>query len=73
MPRMYRSTAHPHHWVVYSEDWGWQMFPAKVGGWNHRRPATDLHPANLFETPLWLSFNTGLWEELQASVRMPAA
>lgn len=73
MPRLYRSVAHPHHWVVYTDNCGWQLFPARIGGWNERRPATGLHPAGLFETPLWLSFNTGLWEEVQAEAQLPAA
>jgi hypothetical protein len=73
MPRLYRSAAHPHHWIAYSAASGWMLFPAKVRGWDSRRPATGLDPAELFETPLWLSFHTGLWEEVQAEARSAAA
>jgi len=73
MPRLYRSTAHPHHWVAYTDETGWLVFPAKVGGWEARRPAAGLNPCELFETPLWLSFHTGLWEEVQSGMRRAAA
>jgi hypothetical protein len=73
MPRLYRSPAHPHHWFVYTEDAGWLLFPAKVGGWDSRQPAVSVECAKLFETPLWLSFHTGLWEEVQARTRRSAA
>ena len=72
-PRLYRSAAHPCHWVVYVEDAGWLLFPAKPGGWEARRPATGIDPEALFEAPLWLSFHTGLWEEIQDGVRVAAA
>lgn len=73
MPRLYRSAAYPHHWIAYTDETGWLLFPAKVGGWEARRPAPDLVPAELFETPLWLSFHTGLWEEVQEETRSAAA
>jgi len=73
MPRLYRSAAHPYHWIVYTGDAGWLLFPAKAGGWDSRRPAVGLDLADLFETPLWLSFHTGLWEEVQARARRAAA
>jgi hypothetical protein len=73
MPKLYRSASYPSHWFVYTEDAGWLLFPAKLGGWDARRPATDLDPARLFETPLWMSFHTGLWEEVQARTRPVAA
>ncbi len=73
MPRLYRSASYPHHWVAYTDDSGWLLFPAKVGGWEARRPATGLDRAGLSETPLWLSFHTGLWEEVQAAARRAAA
>lgn len=73
MPRLYRSAAYPHHWVVYTEEAGWLLFPARPKGWEARRPAAALNPADLFETPLWLSFQTGLWEEVQAAAHCAAA
>jgi hypothetical protein len=73
MPRLYRSAAHPYHWFVYVDDSGWLLFPAKVGGWESRRPANGLDLGELFEAPLWLSFHTGLWEEVQARAQRAAA
>jgi hypothetical protein len=65
MVKLYRSAIHPHDWVAYREDTGWVMFPAQSGGWKHRRPATGLQVARLFQVPVWLSFNTGLLEETE--------
>jgi hypothetical protein len=60
MVKLYRSTAHLHHWIAYADDIGWVVFPAQVNGWNRRQAATGLHPGSLFEIPLWLAFNKGL-------------
>jgi len=73
MPRLYRSAAYPCHWIVYTDESGWQLFPAKFNGWESRRTVEPLNSAQLFETPLWLSFNTGLWEEVQAQACRAAA
>jgi hypothetical protein len=73
MPRLYRSAAHPYHWVYYSDAAGWLLFPAKSGGWEARHPVTGLDRTRLFEAPLWLSFHTGLWEEVQAGACRAAA
>ena len=60
--KLYRSRVHPHHWVAYAVATGWVVFPAKVNGWEERRPAADPELLQLQEIPLWLSFNTGLLE-----------
>jgi hypothetical protein len=73
MPKLYRSASHPCHWVAYTEDAGWLLFPAKARGWDERRPATSLDPNKLFEAPLWLSFQTGLCEQVQAEACRAAA
>jgi len=70
--KLYRSAAHPLHWIAYSDALGWMMFPAKCAGWEDRRPAAELRPADLFEVPLWLSFHTGLWERAQEKRRQAA-
>jgi hypothetical protein len=71
--KLYRSSAHLHHWIAYSDSEGWTVFPARFNGWEERRPADSLHPDQLFEVPLWLSFNTGLIESLEARRRKQAA
>jgi hypothetical protein len=71
--KLYRSAVHPHHWMAYGEEIGWVMFPAVINGWNERRPATSLHPKDLFQIPLWLAFNTGLLEAVQSWHKVKAA
>jgi hypothetical protein len=60
MPRLYRSTTDLQHWFLYDDATGWMKFPARTGGWTHRRPLRTGHELDLREVPLWLSFNTGL-------------
>ena len=59
---LYRSPAHPEHWIAWSERSGWVVFPAKFGGWHDRQPYFSINHTNLQQVPLWLSFNTGLLE-----------
>ncbi len=73
MVKLYRSSSHPHHWIAYSDVDGWVVFPANAGGWEHRHEAVELHPDHLSEIPLWLSFNTGLLEEVEQHYRRKVA
>ena len=61
--KLYRSSTHDHHWIAYSSDSGWMMFPARENGWLDRRPARGLDPMHLREVPLRLAFNTGMLEQ----------
>jgi hypothetical protein len=65
MVKLYRSAVHANEWVAYRDDLGWVLFPAETGGWARRRPATNLVVNQLFQVPVWLSFHTGLLEELE--------
>jgi hypothetical protein len=60
MIKIYRSMAHPNHWVAYVQDSGWLMFPATENGWERRQPARGLDPLHLRQVPLQLAANTGL-------------
>jgi hypothetical protein len=64
MPRLYRSPDEPQHWLVWSEDLGWSCFPAKINGWDDRRPAGLVLRQRLQRVPLQMAFNTGLLESL---------
>jgi len=61
---LYRSSAHPQHWIAWSDRSGWLLFPAKFNGWQERQPYPGANPAKLQQVPLWLSFNTGLLEAI---------
>ena len=61
---LYRSPAHQHHWIAWSDSSGWLVFPAKFNGWQERQPYPGVPPSNLQKVPLWLSFNTGLLEAI---------
>ena len=63
---LYRSPAHPYHWVARSEKAGWLIFPAAVDGWSHRETYRDESRAGLQPVPLWMAFNTGLLEAVVA-------
>lgn len=60
MIKLYRSAAHPRHWVAYVPGEGWVVFPARENGWSGRRPARGLDPLHLREVALSLAANTGL-------------
>lgn len=62
--QLYRSSSHMHHWIVWSIRAGWLIFPAKVRGWEDRRPCAEVPPGQLHEVPLWMAFNTGLLEAI---------
>jgi hypothetical protein len=60
--RLYRSPYEPQHWLAWSEDLGWSRFPARINGWEERRPAMVVVRQQLQRVPLWMAFNTGLLE-----------
>ena len=62
MVKLYRSDAHPNHWIAYSLETGWILFPARENGWESRRPVCGLDPVHLRQVPARLGFNTGLPE-----------
>jgi hypothetical protein len=64
MPRFYRSPEEPQHWLVWSGELGWYRFPAKMNGWEERRPAGIVLRQKLQRVPLHLAFNTGLLEAM---------
>ena len=72
MPRLYRSPNEPQHWLVWSEELGWARFPAKIDGWQERRPLNTVSREYLRAVPLHLAFNTGLLESLTLSRRRAA-
>ena len=73
MPRLYRSPREPHHWLVWSADFGWRLFPAKNDGWREWRPVASVERQELQRIPLRLAFNTGLLESLEARTLARAA
>jgi len=58
--KLYRSSVHPHRWIVHIQGSGWMMFPARHNGWEERGPARGLDPLYLREVPLRLASDTGL-------------
>ncbi len=60
MFRLYRSSIHPQHWVVYSPQTGWVAFPRREDGWAQRHPARGLDPLHLREIPLEEAADTGI-------------
>ena len=70
MQNVYRNAIPPYRSFVYEED---AVFPAKLGAWGARRAAMDFERERLVETPLWMPFHAGLWQEIQARTRRAAA
>jgi hypothetical protein len=60
MPKLYRSSCHPRHWIAYAPGSGWLMFPHKPNGWEQRQPARGLDPMHLREVPALLGVEAGL-------------
>jgi hypothetical protein len=58
--KLYRSADYPTTWFAFSEDTGWVMFPAEVGGWGKRRVACGFDPLAVQEVPISQGFNTGI-------------
>jgi hypothetical protein len=65
MARLYRSASYPQHWLVWSDDFGWARFPARINGWEEQCPMRSVPREQLQPLPLRLAFNTGLLESLQ--------
>ena len=47
-------------WFSFDPETGWVMFPAAIGGWHRRRPASGVDPTDMREVPLRMGFNTGI-------------
>jgi hypothetical protein len=60
MPKLYRSSCHPRHWIAYVPDSGWLIFPLQPNGWTQRQPARGLDPMHLREVPPVLGVEAGL-------------
>ena len=73
MPRLYRSSKDLQHWFVYEDSMGWVIIPARVNGWASRRPVHTINGLDLKEVPLWLSFGTGMLENLRTQKLQRAA
>ena len=58
--KLYRSLAHPGHWIVYAPGSGWVAVPNKENGWEERHPARGLDPMNLRQVPLRLGWRAGV-------------
>ena len=46
--------------MAYSDATGWRMFPARMDGWSQREAVAGRDHGDLFQVPIWLTFNTGL-------------
>ena len=57
--KLFRSTKHMSLWFAFGPA-GWVIFPAEVGGWKKRRPATGMDQIDIHEVPIRLGFNTGI-------------
>ncbi len=60
MIKLYRSAAHPRHWIAYLPETGWVVFPNRENGWEDRHPARGLDPLHLRAVPLHMAANTGI-------------
>ncbi len=60
MIKLYRSAAHPGHWVAFVPKTGWVVFPSRENGWEDRHPARGLDPLHLRAVPLQMAANTGI-------------
>ena len=58
--KLYRSRLHPGHWIAYSPETGWVIFPARENGWEERRPGRGLDPVHLRQVPVQLASVTGV-------------
>lgn len=72
MVKLYRSAVHHNHWIAYSPEQGWLMFPARENGWHDRQPARGVDPMHLREVPAQLASNTGLLEDPMALLHIAA-
>ncbi len=59
MSRLYRSQDHDRHWVGYTPETGYVLFPAGPDGWSKRMPFRGMDPMKVREIPARLAFNTG--------------
>jgi hypothetical protein len=57
--KLYRSTKDTR-WFTFGPEIGWMMFPAEVGGWKKRQPASAADIGDMREVPLCMGFNTGI-------------
>ena len=57
MTRLYWSADHPSHWIGFTSESGYVIFPAEENGWRNRKPFLD--PVIIREVPSRLAFNTG--------------
>jgi hypothetical protein len=58
--KLYQSIRNSQAWIAYTNEEGYVVFPARVGGWSARRPVSGLDPFDLREVPITHAFNTGL-------------
>jgi hypothetical protein len=57
MARLYWSAEHQSHWIGFTPESGYVIFPAEENGWGYRKPLLD--SLIIREVPSWLAFNTG--------------
>jgi hypothetical protein len=59
MTRLYWSADHEKHWIGYTDETGFVVFPAEAEGWKRRVRFYGLDPLRVREVPSRLAFNTG--------------
>ncbi len=73
MTKLYWSKSHSHHWIGYTDDTGYVLFPAQEGGWERRKPLYGVDIRSLRAVPARLSFNTGFPADAKERARSVAA
>ncbi len=59
MGRLYCSADHQQHWIAYTPEEGYVIFPAEENGWIKKHPFHGFDPLRMREVPTWLAFKTG--------------
>ncbi len=67
MTRLYVSSDDHQHWIAYTPETGYVIFPAELDGWSKRKQYHGFDPIAIREVPTRLAFNTGfpIHEELK--------
>ena len=68
MVKLYASVDDRQHWIGYTPETGYVIFPAEINGWGKRKPLRGFDPLRIREVPARLGFNTGFpFEEKKKS------
>jgi hypothetical protein len=73
MVKLYWSADYQRHWIAYTPETGYVVFPGEEGGWAKRKPFHGLDPLRIREVPVRMAFNTGFPDQSSAKRHSTAA